>query len=240
MITLKTTDPCILSSNPIPSTLPDQATFDARYRAAQPAVNGVAGTGMQAYPFTNEQAQVLANEGNVVDVAIMCWNWSPYFVMLDRLSMGETWSPNANQQNLIVAPGVNFPGLPPYDPKNPPVGSISNSLNLADWPSFIPPPPPPVTPTYVDLIGFPTGTMLHGFPLYTSAPRTDNSFIPANGIYWNSRGEFQKIVGTTLVGPSVGWILIKIHPAVILSILPRQGSWSAPVLSATRAVRSGP
>lgn len=205
MITLKTTDPCVLSVNPLPVPLPDQATFEARYRAAQP-------TALQGYPFNSAQLEELAADpaNYVIDLVIMGWGWSPYQVMSLRLSQNEDWSPNADQANIPIAPGVNFPGSPSYDPKDPPVGSISNSLNLADYPCFTVKPKPAPAPDFISLVGYPTGTMINGMPAYASAPKTDNSAIPPNGLYdLDPRGEFQKIVGMTMVGPTVIWGLVK-------------------------------
>jgi hypothetical protein len=49
-------------------------------------------------------------------------------------------------------PGLSFPGLPSYDPNNPPPGSIKVSIDAVDYPSFDPPPPPP-PPLPTNIVG---------------------------------------------------------------------------------------
>jgi len=66
----------------------------------------------------------LAAEGYTVDVPIMIWGWDPAKTMALRKEFGYTWVPSALQQPISEAPGINIPGLTPYDPSNPPPGSI--------------------------------------------------------------------------------------------------------------------
>ena len=69
----------------------------------------------------------LANEGYSIDVPIMVWGWDAGKVTAARESYGYTWVPSALQQPLSAAPGVTGPGITPYDPNNPPSGSIQVS-----------------------------------------------------------------------------------------------------------------
>jgi hypothetical protein len=66
----------------------------------------------------------LANEGYSIDVPIMVWGWDAGKTTALREQFGYTWVPSALQQPLSEAPGINVPGLTPYDPANPPPGSI--------------------------------------------------------------------------------------------------------------------
>ncbi|HTR35051.1 MAG TPA: hypothetical protein VMH80_04070 [Bryobacteraceae bacterium] len=107
-----------LQSTTTTTTDPDDA-----YWAAQPAAV------QQLRTITNETqrtavARELASEGYTIDVPIMVWGWSPQTTTQLRQSYGYTWVPSGLQPSIPVAPGVNFPGLPSYDPNNPPPGSI--------------------------------------------------------------------------------------------------------------------
>jgi hypothetical protein len=79
-----------------------------------------------------ELAHELADQGFLIDVPIMVWGWDPLSTMVVRRNQGYTWVPSANQDPVKVAPGVNFPGLPGYDPKNPPAGSIAVTTDFAN------------------------------------------------------------------------------------------------------------
>jgi hypothetical protein len=68
--------------------------------------------------------ETLASAGYNIDVPIMIWGWDAAKVMAARQSYGYTWVPSALQQPVSVAPGITGPGITPYDPKNPPKGSI--------------------------------------------------------------------------------------------------------------------
>lgn len=78
-----------------------------------------------------EKAHELADQGFLIDVPIMVWGWDPLSTMVVRRNQGYTWVPSAKQEPVRVAPGVNFPGLPGYDPKNPPPGSIKVTTEWA-------------------------------------------------------------------------------------------------------------
>jgi len=132
-----------------------QSAFNPAYWAAQPPevrqLRDMADNNSRA-----AASQALADRGFVIDKAIMVWLWDPYEVMLTRWAYGYTWAPNINQGNVSV-PGITLIGQTPYDPNNPPAGSIPvhdpNSFDLAAWlPPYAPPPPPPPPPPvkYVD------------------------------------------------------------------------------------------
>jgi len=66
----------------------------------------------------------LANQGYTIDVPIMVWQWDPQYTMELRKSYGYTWVPSALQNTVAIAPGLQMPGVTPYDPNSPPPGSI--------------------------------------------------------------------------------------------------------------------
>jgi hypothetical protein len=70
-------------------------------------------------------ASQLASEGYTIDVPIMVWGWDAGITTQLRESDGYTWVPSAEQQPVSEAPGINSPGFTPYNPSNPPPGSIS-------------------------------------------------------------------------------------------------------------------
>jgi hypothetical protein len=89
-----------------------------------------------------------------IDVPIMAWRWHPYVTMAARWAYGYTWVPSALQPVIELGPGFSMPGMKPYDPDNPPVGSIKviNPADRAQWPApFNPPVAPPARGT--DLVG---------------------------------------------------------------------------------------
>jgi hypothetical protein len=119
--------------------------FDAAYWKAQPppvqALQNIAGQTQR-----QTAAQALAQNGQIIDLVIMVWGWEPWKVMMLRQNFGYTWVPNMVQPNVTAAPGVTGPNIVPYDPANPPPGSIKVSTNLADYPPYGPPAPPPAPP----------------------------------------------------------------------------------------------
>ena len=78
----------------------------------------------------SSMAHDLADQGYLIDVPIMVWGWDPLATMIVRRNQGFTWVPSAKMDSLKVAPGISFPGLPSYDPKNPPDGAIPVTT---DW-----------------------------------------------------------------------------------------------------------
>jgi hypothetical protein len=71
-----------------------------------------------------ERAKQLAREGYSVDAAIAVYGYSPLRTQRLRRQLGYTWVPAVGMNPILVAPGISVPGLPPYDPKNPPPGAI--------------------------------------------------------------------------------------------------------------------
>ena len=104
-------------------------TPDQAYWAEQPPA-------VQALQTTPDDqkvalAQQLASQGYSIDVPIMVWNWDPLATMVQRQIDGYTWVPSLQQAATPVAPGVDFPGAPSYDPTKPPPGSIAVTTAFA-------------------------------------------------------------------------------------------------------------
>jgi len=101
-----------------------QQSFDEAYWAQQPAavqaLQSIEDPGQRT-----EMAQQLATQGYTIDVPIMAWGWDPSAVTSLRQSYGYTWVPSGFQNPIQTAPGINDPGTTPYDPNNPPAGSIA-------------------------------------------------------------------------------------------------------------------
>jgi hypothetical protein len=98
-------------------------TFDQTYWASQPA----AVQQLQDIQDPQQRTQVaeqLAQQGYSIDVPIMVWGWDPGTTTAARQSMGYTWVPSA-EQPVAAAPGVTFGGASPYNPAQPPAGSIA-------------------------------------------------------------------------------------------------------------------
>lgn len=77
-------------------------------------------------------ARELADKGFIIDVPIMVWGWDPLATMVVRRNQGYTWVPSANMAPVSVAPGISFPGLPPYDPNTIPPGGIPVTIKWAE------------------------------------------------------------------------------------------------------------
>ena len=107
-----------------PSAENPQQSFDEAYWAQQPAavqaLQSIDDPGQRT-----EMAQQLATQGYTIDVPIMAWGWDPSAVTSLRQSYGYTWVPSGFQNPIQSAPGINDPGITPYDPNNPPAGSIA-------------------------------------------------------------------------------------------------------------------
>jgi hypothetical protein len=97
---------------------------DAAYWASQPPA-------VQALQNIDDPAQramaaaQLAASGYTIDTPIMVWGWDPSKVTTLRQDMGYTWVPSAFQSPIAAAPGLSANGAQPYDPNNPPTGSIA-------------------------------------------------------------------------------------------------------------------
>lgn len=184
------------------STTPQQTSqqqFDQAYWASQPPEIQALETIDPAQ--RSVQAATLATNGFIIDVPIMVWNWDPYLVMTMRAQMGYTWVPSALQPPISIAPGLTEPGVVPYNPAEPPPGSIKVSTNVADYPPYAPPAPStPTTPAPSDPVGVQTiGN------IYTPVPGDD---YPNGATYTDSRGTFQKVVIVTPFGRVSYWELI--------------------------------
>jgi len=100
------------------------ASYDTAYWAKQPA----AVQALQNISDPGERTQAamqLASQGYSIDVPIMVWNWDPSIVTSLREGAGYTWVPSGLQSPLQSTPGFTPPGATPYDPNNPPPGSIA-------------------------------------------------------------------------------------------------------------------
>lgn len=101
-----------------------------------------------------DRAVELALKGFTVDGPIMVYGWGPFQTMSLRMLYGFTWVPSLLGQPVKIAPGLGSPGnLPPYDPKNPPAGSIKVSLDPVDYPPFALPEKPPAPSGEVSPVG---------------------------------------------------------------------------------------
>ena len=97
--------------------------FDDAYWASQPPA-------VQALRNMEDQTQrsILAGQlsaaGYKIDAPIMVWGWDPAKVTTLRQGLGYSWVPAGFQSPVAEAPGVDDHGSQPYDPSNPPRGSI--------------------------------------------------------------------------------------------------------------------
>lgn len=118
--------PAVPSTTPASATSPSWSTktdYDDAYWAAQPpAVQQLRNISDPTQRAAT--AMQLATEGYTIDYPIMVEGWDPQIATQIREAAGYTWVPSALQQPVEVAPGLTFPGLTTYDPKNPPPGSI--------------------------------------------------------------------------------------------------------------------
>jgi hypothetical protein len=105
------------TANSVPS-------FDDAYWAAQPtAVQAL--RNVEDYDQRTQLAAQLSAQGYSIDVPIMVYGWDPAKITAARESYGYTWVPSAMQKPIAEAPGISTPGAKPYDPNNPPSGSIA-------------------------------------------------------------------------------------------------------------------
>ena len=114
----------VAASNPVPASTTAATTDpDDAYWAKQPAA-------VQQLRYIKDESQraalgmQLASEGYTIDYPIMIEGWDPQIATQIRQAAGYTWVPSALQAPVPVAPGINFPGLPSYNPNDPPPGSI--------------------------------------------------------------------------------------------------------------------
>jgi len=173
-----------------------QLDFDKAYWASQP-------TEVRGLPAIDDQDQrtrraaELATKGYTIDVPITVWGWDPYLVMKLRTEFGYTWVPSALQPSVTMAPGLSAPGAIPYDPKNPPPGSIRVSTNIADYPPFDPPVPVQQAAATNDPVGFQSVGVL-----YLTVVGEN---YPDGAKFSDARGTFLKHVAFTPFGRSTYW-----------------------------------
>ena len=99
-------------------------SFDDAYWASQPpAVQAL--RNMDDQTRRSELAGQLTAAGYKIDAPIMVWGWDPAKVTNLRQGMGYSWVPSGFQNPVAEAPGVDDHGSQPYDPTNPPSGSIT-------------------------------------------------------------------------------------------------------------------
>jgi hypothetical protein len=111
---------------PLPPPLP--TSEDAYWALQPPAVRVLRDLHPEA---RSEKAQELLQKGYIIDYPIMVLGWGPLKTMLARHNAGYTWVPSFMQTVTQVIPGMNFPGVPPYDPSNPPPRSIPVTFDFA-------------------------------------------------------------------------------------------------------------
>lgn len=66
----------------------------------------------------------LAAEGYSIDTPVMVWGWDASKTTQLRQGFGYTWIPSAMQTPVTAAPGLSGGSITPYNPFNPPPGSI--------------------------------------------------------------------------------------------------------------------
>jgi len=119
--------PPVAATGPIEEPITNEV--DA-YWAAQPEEVRVLRT-IQDWTERGEKGLELSQKGFAIDPNIMLHGWDPYMTMKGRLEEGYTWVPAVGQDGIPLGPGLSFPGLPRYDPKNPPPGAILVSVDFA-------------------------------------------------------------------------------------------------------------
>ena len=117
------------STTVTPPTTPPTTEEDAYWATQPPAVQALRNISDESARGT--LAKQLADEGYTIDVPIMVWKWDPLTTMTIRQNSGYTWVPSGDQSNLPTCPNCDLPGLPAYDPNNPPAGSILVSTAFA-------------------------------------------------------------------------------------------------------------
>ncbi len=173
-------------------------TAEIYWAAQNPEVGG-----LRTAPPDNvvDLALLLAKRGHIIDYYIMVLQGDPLFTMQLRKDYGYTWVPSLLQAPPAVAPGLWFPGVPSYDPDNPPKGSIKVSIYAEDYPPFITPPPPVVEPAVI--VGSPVFANMTGIGSMWYSARDDKMTIGA--IHKDQRGTFLKRSQVMIGGSSSIW-----------------------------------
>jgi|SRR5579862_2117098 len=130
---LAPTPPAAPAAPPAPATTtaPPQATTNEEdaYWAAQPPQVQALRT-IQDPAAAEALAGQLASQGFTIDREIMLDGWDPLSTMQGRQIYGYTWVPSLNQPSTLP-PGVTMSQGTPYDPANPPPGSIKVTTDFA-------------------------------------------------------------------------------------------------------------
>jgi hypothetical protein len=108
---------------------PALAEIDAYWAAQPPAVQQL--RNVSDFGQRSILAQQLADQGYTIDRAVMVWGWDPLKTMATRQMYGYSWVPSYNQAS-VTSPGMALPGETPYDPSNPPPGSIAVNTDFAN------------------------------------------------------------------------------------------------------------
>lgn len=114
--------PAVSSSKPAQHWYASDPFDDAYWAKQPPAVQQLREIDDMAE--RTQLAWALTAQGYSIDVPIMVWGWDAGKVTQLRQSYGYTWVPSGGQQPITAAPGLSGPGITPYDPAHPPVGSI--------------------------------------------------------------------------------------------------------------------
>jgi hypothetical protein len=109
--------------------------FDAAYWAHQPPNVRTLQT-TKDYTQRRLAAAVFAEQGLLIDGAIMVSGWEPGKTMAARIQYGYKTVPAVGYPNVTVAPGVTQPGAGTGSGND---GQILVSLNYADYPPYIAP-----------------------------------------------------------------------------------------------------
>lgn len=157
------------------------------------------------HPADEIELDRLARVGHIIDWAIMAQGHDPYIVMKMRHDVGATWAAAWLQPVPLLAPGLTFPGLPSYDPDNPPPRSIMvpdpDTCDLAQW---YPPWPVPIAPakSKVFPIGAYFGEGRWGEAAYSGPFHDGDRFVDVQGRATDGNGKHVTL-GTVFVRRSL-------------------------------------
>lgn len=186
---------------------PNDQAFDKAYWLSLPPqlrifdVNGGDPIVNATRAVRENSAAALAGKGFNVDIPILVFQWDACLVMDQRAQVGFTWVPSALQPSIKIAPGLNAPGVAPYDPLHPPAGSIAVTINAADLKPFDPPITPAAPSTITKLVG-----PLSIANLYLPVVGDDS---PDGTEYTDDRGTFIKHKTVGPFGNRVYWEKIR-------------------------------
>ena len=107
----------------------NRAEINAYWAAQPPAVQQL--RNISDFGERSLAAQQLADQGYTIDRQIMVWNWDPMKTMAVRKMYGYDWVPSYNQAS-VSTPNMAAAGQTPYDPSNPPPGSIAVNTDFAN------------------------------------------------------------------------------------------------------------